>query len=129
MKRTDSQNLQKLVRIAHRNQKVPPSLQLGCLVAVVVVAVLSSGSHRASAQPIADVVLPEIIVQAQSPQTSFRNDRGQTTGTAATSGNQTTYRDDRGRTTGTATIDSSGTTTFRDDRGRTIGTATRPRQW
>jgi hypothetical protein len=129
MKRTDNKNLKKLARIGHPNQKMPPSLQLRCLVAVVVVAALSGCSHRASAQPIADVVLPEIVVQAQSPETTFRNDRGQTTGTAATSGNQTTYRDDRGRTTGTATIDSSGTTTFRDDRGRTIGTATTPRQW
>jgi hypothetical protein len=110
MRRTDSQNLQKLVRIADRNQKVPPSVQLGCFVALVVLG-LASCSHKASAQ-----------------QTTFRNDRGRTTSTAATTGNQTIYRDDRGRTLGTGTTDSAGTTTFRDGNGRTTGTATSPRR-
>jgi hypothetical protein len=67
------------------------------------------------------------LVTASAQQAVFRNDRGQTTGTAATSGNQTTYRDSSGRTTGTGTTHSQGTTTFRDERGRTIGTATAPR--
>jgi hypothetical protein len=64
---------------------------------------------------------------ASAQQTIFRDDRGRTTGTAATTGNQTTYRDGSGRTIGTGTTDSSGTTTFRDGNGRTTGTATAPR--
>jgi hypothetical protein len=48
--------------------------------------------------------------------------------TAASAQNQTTFRDARGRTTGTATRDSNGTTTFRDAGGRTTGTATAPRR-
>jgi hypothetical protein len=35
-------------------------------------------------------------------QTTFRNDRGSTVGTATTYGNTTTFRDAGGRTTGTA---------------------------
>jgi hypothetical protein len=64
----------------------------------------------------------------QSPQTTFRDAGGRTTGTATTSGNQTTFRDARGRTTGTATTSSGGQTTFRDAGGRTIGTSTAPRR-
>jgi uncharacterized membrane protein YoaK (UPF0700 family) len=67
------------------------------------------------------------LVTVSAQQATFRDDRGRTTGTAATTGNMTTYRDSSGRTTGTGTVDSAGTTTFRDDRGRTIGTATAPR--
>jgi hypothetical protein len=59
----------------------------------------------------------------QSPQTTFRDSRGSTTGTAQTdSQGTTTCRDSHGPTTGTATTDSQGTTTFRDSRGRTTGT-------
>ena len=36
-------------------------------------------------------------------QTTFRNERGQTTGTATNSNGKTTFRDGMGRTTGTAT--------------------------
>ena len=76
------------------------------------------------------LITPQPAPQQEAQQTIFRNDRGQTTGTAATdSGGQTTFRDDRGRTTGTATVDSAGTTTFRDSSGRTVGTATAPRRW
>jgi hypothetical protein len=75
------------------------------------------------------LITPQPAPQQEAQQTIFRNDRGLTTGTAATSGNQTTYRDDRGRTTGTATVDSAGTTTFRDSSGRTVGTAAAPRRW
>jgi hypothetical protein len=77
MKRTDSQSLQKLVRIADCNQKVPPSLRLGCLVAVVVVAVFSSCSHRAAAR------LATATIDS-SGTTTFRDDRGRTIGTATT---------------------------------------------
>ena len=67
---------------------------------------------------------------ANAQQTTFRNDRGQTTGTAATdSGGQTTFRDAGGRTSGTSSTDSQGTTTFRDSSGRTVGTSTAPRRW
>jgi hypothetical protein len=78
---------------------------------------------------IASVAAAVLVTTAAHAQTTFRNDRGQTIGTAATNGNQTTYRDDRGRTTGTATVDSAGTTTFRDSSGRTVGTAAAPRRW
>lgn len=47
--------------------------------------------------------------------------------TAASAQNQTTFRDSRGTTTGTATTDSQGTTVFRDAGGRTTGTATQSR--
>ena len=39
--------------------------------------------------------------------------------------NQTTFRDSRGSTTGTAAV-TGNTTTFRDAGGRTVGTASRP---
>ena len=49
----------------------------------------------------------------RSPQTTFRDSRGSTIGTATTSGNQTTFRDNRGSVTGYATRDSQGNTTTR----------------
>jgi hypothetical protein len=61
-------------------------------------------------------------------QTTFRDSRGSTTGTATRSGNTVTFRDSRGSTTGTATRSSNGTTTFRDAGGRTTGTASGPRR-
>jgi YD repeat-containing protein len=64
---------------------------------------------------------------ARAQQTTFRNERGQTTGTAATTGNMTTYRDGQGRTVGTGTTN-GGTTIYRDSSGRTTGTATAPRR-
>jgi hypothetical protein len=61
----------------------------------------------------------------QSPQTTFRDSSGRTTGTAFTdSQGTTTYRDAGGRTIGTGSRDSQGTRTFRDSGGRTTGTAT-----
>jgi hypothetical protein len=59
-------------------------------------------------------------------QTTFRDSRGSTTGTATTNGNTTVFRDSRGSTTGTATRDSQGNTTFRDSRGSTTGSASTP---
>ena len=59
------------------------------------------------------------------PAPAFYNEKGQTTGTATTSGNTTTFRNEKGQTTGTATTNSSGTTTFRNNLGQTTGTATR----
>jgi branched-subunit amino acid transport protein AzlD len=84
-------------------------------------------------------VLPSIIIiallimvcvaaanaqQQHQNQQVFRNELGQTTGTAQRSGNQTTYRDAGGRTIGTGTTDSSGVTVFRDSRGRNVGNIT-----
>jgi hypothetical protein len=63
-----------------------------------------------------------MVTPAAAQQSTFRDDRGRTIGTATINGNTTTFRDDRGRTTGTATTDSQGTTTFRNDRGQTTGT-------
>jgi YD repeat-containing protein len=60
----------------------------------------------------------------QSPQERFYDARGNSIGTATTSGNQTTFRDQRGNTTGTATT-SNGVTTFRDSRGNVTGTQRR----
>ena len=40
---------------------------------------------------------------ASAQQTTFRDSRGSTIGTATTLGNQTTYRDNRGSTVGTST--------------------------
>ena len=63
------------------------------------------------------------------PSTTFRNEKGQTSGTATTDSNgTTTFRGGSGRTTGTATTDSNGTTTFRDASGRTTGTGHDQRQ-
>jgi hypothetical protein len=61
-------------------------------------------------------------------QTTFRDSRGSTTGTATRNGDTTVFRDARGRTTGTATRSSNGTTTFRDAGGRTTGTTSGPRR-
>ena len=58
-------------------------------------------------------------------QTTFRNERGQTTGTATKQQRQDDVSRWDGRPTGTATTNSNGTTTFRDGMGRTTGTATR----
>jgi hypothetical protein len=44
---------------------------------------------------------------------------------AAAAQNSTTFRNERGQTTGTATTNSNGTTTFRNERGQTTGTATK----
>jgi hypothetical protein len=66
----------------------------------------------------------------QSPQSTFRDAGGRTTGTATTDSQGTTvFRDAGGRTVGTASrSSSSGTTTYRDAGGRTTGTTSTPRR-
>jgi hypothetical protein len=64
---------------------------------------------------------------AAQNQTTFRDSRGSTIGTATRSGNTTVFRDSRGSTTGTATTIGN-TTTFRNSRGSTTGTTTGPRR-
>jgi YD repeat-containing protein len=56
-------------------------------------------------------------------QSRFYDARGNSLGTAATTGNTTTFRDALGRTTGTATRLPDGRTEFRDARGRLTGTS------
>lgn len=74
---------------------------------------------------LASILLTSIAAAgAQAQQTTFRDSRGSTIGTATrSSGGVTTFRNNRGSTTGTATRDSSGTTVFRNSRGRTTGAA------
>jgi hypothetical protein len=60
--------------------------------------------------------------------TTFRDERGQITGTASTSGGVTIYRDRLGRETGTAEHRRDGGIQFRDARGRLIGASTAPRR-
>ena len=70
------------------------------------------------------LVLTATAVQAQ--QTRFYGPDGKSTGTASTNSSVvTTFRDSRGNTTGTATRDSQGTT-FRDNRGNVIGRTSTP---
>jgi hypothetical protein len=70
-----------------------------------------------------------LLGQAEAQnQTTFRDSRGSTLGTATRNGDTTVFRDAGGRTTGTATRSSNGTTTFRDAGGRTTGTSTGPRR-
>ena len=72
------------------------------------------------------LTLAMITAALAQNQTTFRNEKGQTTGTVTTDSNGTkTFRDGSGRTTGTATTNSNGTTTFRNEKGQTTGTATR----
>ena len=71
-------------------------------------------------------LLATLAGAAQAQQTTFRDSRGSTIGTATRDSQGTTvFRDARGRTTGTASRDSGGTTTFRDAGGRTIGRSSR----
>jgi hypothetical protein len=66
-------------------------------------------------------------VSAAAQQTTFRDSRGSTIGTATRDSQGTTvFRDARGSTTGTATT-SGNQTTYRNSRGSTTGTSTRPR--
>jgi hypothetical protein len=58
-------------------------------------------------------------------QHRFYDARGNSTGTAATTGNVTTFRDAGGRTTGTATRLPDGRIEFRDTRGRLSGSLAR----
>jgi hypothetical protein len=57
-------------------------------------------------------------------QTTFRDSRGSTIGTATRSGNTVTFRDSRGSTTGTSTT-LGNQTTYRNSRGSTVGTSSR----
>ena len=62
-----------------------------------------------------------IPTAAMAQQKTFYDGSGRVIGTATTSGNQTTFRDDRGRTTGRSATDTQGTTTFYDASGRVQG--------
>jgi YD repeat-containing protein len=62
-----------------------------------------------------------IPTAAMAQQKTFYDASGRVIGTATTSGNQTTFRDDRGRTTGRSATDTQGTTTFYDASGRVQG--------
>jgi hypothetical protein len=68
--------------------------------------------------------LVALSVPAAAQQTTFRDSRGSTIGTATRSGNTTVFRDNRGSTTGTATK-TGNTTVFRNSRGSTTGTSNR----
>ena len=48
-------------------------------------------------------LLLAFVAGAGAQQTTFRDSRGSTAGTATTVGNTTTFRDSRGSTTGTST--------------------------
>ena len=61
---------------------------------------------------------------ARAQQTTIRDSRGSTVGTATRSGNTVTFRDARGSTTGTSTT-LGNQTTYRNNRGSTVGTSTR----
>jgi predicted aconitase with swiveling domain len=67
-----------------------------------------------------------LSVPAAAQQTTIRDSRGSTVGTATRTGNTTVFRDARGSTTGTATR-TGNTTVFRNSRGSTTGTSTGPR--
>ena len=71
----------------------------------------------------ADVVLAAAPC-ASAQQTTIRDSRGSTIGTATRSGNTVTFRDSRGSTTGTATT-LGNQTTYRNSRGSTVGTSAR----
>jgi hypothetical protein len=61
---------------------------------------------------------------ASAQQTTIRDSRGSTIGTATRSGNTVTFRNSRGSTTGTATA-VGGQTTYRNSRGSTVGASSR----
>jgi hypothetical protein len=61
---------------------------------------------------------------ASAQQTTIRDSRGSTIGTATRSGNTVTFRDSRGSTTGTSTT-LGNQTTYRNNRGSTVGTSSR----
>jgi YD repeat-containing protein len=65
---------------------------------------------------------------AAQPATTFRNERGQITGTASTSGSVTTFRDSAGRVTSTAGRMRDGSIQYRDTMGRLTGSTTAPRR-
>src|SRR5262245_48747764 len=65
---------------------------------------------------------------AVAQQQTFRNERGQITGSSSTSGSVTTFRDRSGRMTGTAERQRDGSVQYRDGMGRLTGSATAPRR-
>jgi YD repeat-containing protein len=69
------------------------------------------------------LALSATISARAEDQSRFYDARGNSIGTAATTGNVTTFRDARGRTTGTATRLPDGRVDFRDARGRRIGSS------
>ena len=73
------------------------------------------------------VAVLAVMPNAAAQQTTFRDSRGSTVGTASRWGNQVTFRDSRGSATGYSTTSSSGQTTYRNSRGSTVGTSTSPR--
>jgi len=74
------------------------------------------------------VALALLAGPAVAQQQTFRNERGQITGTASTSGNVTTFRDRSGRITGTAERMRDGSVQYRDAMGRLTGSATASRR-
>jgi len=72
-------------------------------------------------------VLALLAGPAVAQQQTFRNERGQITGTASSGGNVTTFRDGSGRMTGTAERMRDGSAQYRDAMGRLTGSATAPR--
>jgi len=81
------------------------------------------GAHA----PIA-AALALLAGSAVAQQQTYRNELGQITGTASTSGSITTYRDAQGRLTGTAERQRDGSVQYRDAMGRLTGSATAPRR-
>ena len=73
-------------------------------------------------------VLALLAGPAVAEQQTFRNERGQITGTASTSGNVTTFRDRSGRLTGTTERQRDGSVQYRDAMDRLTGSATAPRR-
>jgi predicted aconitase with swiveling domain len=73
---------------------------------------------------LATAVLVALATSAAAQQTTIRDSRGSTVGTATRTGNTTVFRDARGSTTGTATR-TGNTTVFRNSRGSTVGTSSR----
>jgi hypothetical protein len=73
-------------------------------------------------------VLALLVGPAVAQQQAYRNERGQITGTASTSGNVTTFRDRSGRMTGTAERQRDGSVQYRDAMGRLTVSATAPRR-
>jgi hypothetical protein len=74
------------------------------------------------------LTLTMIMAASAQIQTTFRDGRGSTIGTATRDSNgTTTFRDGRGQTTDTATRENNGTVTFRNNLGQQTGTATAPR--
>ena len=72
-------------------------------------------------------LLLTFVAVAGAQQTTIRDSRGSTIGTATRTGNTTVFRDSRGSTTGTATT-LGNQTTYRNSRGSTVSTSTGPRR-